>query len=281
MSYDIRRTDNSELIPGGLPDNVVDISATPVALIGKLTANYGVHQSNNFVHLLENFANETAPKNAINGTIWYKKTDKTVYICVNENTEPKTWKKFAFVNDSKPNDPANGDLFYDNSNHKFYVFDGTLGENGEWVCIGPIDVGTVIEGTDETTSSGAGISYLNIPVELDSTCNIEIRLVGREIIPHDYIGLRAPEVGAWNINCLVSSYTIESGGIASNVLSLINEPFVQKIGSTDYADTWEITLEPNTNTETLQIKLNASGIPFSGVGGSINWKLYYKIIKVA
>lgn len=282
MSYDIRRTNGDELIAGGLPENVVNVDTTPVALIGKLTANYGVYQSNNFVHLLEHFANKTPPSNAINGTIWFNTTDNTVYICIDEiaeNFEDK-WRKFAFINKDKPTNPATGDLFYDTSKHKFYVYDDTLEENDKWVCIGPIDVGSVIEGTDETTSSSSGISYLNIPVQTDTTCNIEIKLVGREIIPSEYIGLREPEVGTWNIDCLISSYTIESGGISSNVLSLINEPFVQKIGSTDYADGWEISLEPNTNTETLQIKLNASGIPFNGVGGSINWKLYYKIIKV-
>lgn len=276
MSYLIYRTNGTEVIPGGLPENRIDRTATPVALIGKLVPDYGEAQSTNFVHMLEHFANNTPPSNPIKGLIWFNTSDNTVWICSGEN--PIEWKKFAFVQDIKPIDPDTGDFFYDTEKHQLFVFDGV---QDDWVCIGPTDVNSVIEGTDETTSSASGTAICNIPIPKDSTCNIDIKIVGREVIPESFIGLRQPEVGAWNTQCIVSSYAIEESGISTYFLDLINQPFVQKLGSTDYADRWYIDLETNTNTETLQLKINASGIKQTdGTGGDVNWKIYYKIIKV-
>lgn len=279
MNYIIKRTDGTLVIPGGLQENTIDNTTTPLSLIGKLMADYGEAQSNNFIHLMEHFAYSEPPSNPMKGLIWFNTTDNTVYICIAEN--PAVWKKFAFVTKDAPSNPDTGDFWYDTSKHQLFVFDDTI---DDWVCIGPTDINTIQEGTSETTSNSSGNAVCNIPITKDSTNNIEIRIVGREIIPEDYIGLREPEVVAWNLYCIVTSYAIDEGGLETQKMELVdlaNQPFTQKLGSTNYADSWSVQLVANNNTGNLQVKLSGKGIKQTdGSGGLIKWKVYYKIVKV-
>ena len=185
MRYYIKRTDDTLLLENGLPENIIDTNTIPLALIGKLTADYGTAQSENFVRLLENFAKEEAPSNPLTGMIWFNKSDNTVYVCTEESTGE--WRKFAFIQTEQPANPDTGDLFYDTNAHKFYVYDAGL---GDWVFIGPVDVGSIIEGTDEIVTDASGSYICNIPLPANATCNIELRMVGREVLDSSVIGLR-------------------------------------------------------------------------------------------
>lgn len=77
MSYEIRKS-NGELLTvvnEGVVDNTTDIS-----LIGKNVSNFGLHQNENFIKLLENFSNEQPPDNPINGQLWYNSDNSTLYV---------------------------------------------------------------------------------------------------------------------------------------------------------------------------------------------------------
>lgn len=74
MPYVVRKTDGSiQLI---LEDGIVDES-TGLYLVGRSFTGYGEFLANNFIRLLENFANETAPENPLEGQIWYDNENKT------------------------------------------------------------------------------------------------------------------------------------------------------------------------------------------------------------
>ena len=62
MPYTINLTNGSSLIPGGLSEGTYDSSHTSIVLIGKNYANYGTFLNDNFVHMLENFANQASPQ---------------------------------------------------------------------------------------------------------------------------------------------------------------------------------------------------------------------------
>lgn len=73
MPYVVRRTDGEiQLI---LQDGIVD-SSTGLYLVGRSFTGYGEFIADNFVRLLENFANTTAPTNPVEGQIYYNRTDK-------------------------------------------------------------------------------------------------------------------------------------------------------------------------------------------------------------
>ena len=60
-------------------DGTID-TTTDLRFIGKNYAGYGEVQNENFLHLLENFANTTAPPKSITGQIWFDtSTNKLKY----------------------------------------------------------------------------------------------------------------------------------------------------------------------------------------------------------
>lgn len=71
MPYVIRKTDGTTLTT--IPDAGVDTTTT-LKLVGKNYSGYGLDQNENFVQLLENFANTTSPPTPITGQLWYDKT---------------------------------------------------------------------------------------------------------------------------------------------------------------------------------------------------------------
>jgi hypothetical protein len=73
MPYVVRRTDgNVQLI---LQDGRTD-SSLGITLVGRTYTNYGEAFADNFVRLLENFANDVAPQNPLDGQIWFDKANK-------------------------------------------------------------------------------------------------------------------------------------------------------------------------------------------------------------
>ncbi len=71
MSFTVNKSDGTVLVV--VPENEVVTNAAPVALIGRGATTYAEAHSENFVHLLENFAHTTAPANALEGQLWYDK----------------------------------------------------------------------------------------------------------------------------------------------------------------------------------------------------------------
>lgn len=69
MSYTVRRTNGTTLVE--VADQTINSADTPLALVGRGAVNYGQAFAENFVHLLENFANPTAPVRPIVGMQWY------------------------------------------------------------------------------------------------------------------------------------------------------------------------------------------------------------------
>ena len=66
-------------------------SATSVILLGAGFPAYGLQQNENFVHILENFANSTAPDNPIPGQLWFNTSQNILY----QRTLINTWQAIA------------------------------------------------------------------------------------------------------------------------------------------------------------------------------------------
>jgi hypothetical protein len=69
MSYIINNSRGQIVAVVG--DGTVNTSATDLALVGRAVSNYGEYQNENYVFLLENFANSTEPTQPILGQLWY------------------------------------------------------------------------------------------------------------------------------------------------------------------------------------------------------------------
>ena len=71
MAYTVNKT-NSSATPNSytVQDSILN-SQTDISFIGKGYAGYGEIVAENFLHLLENFSNTTAPSKPIKGQLWF------------------------------------------------------------------------------------------------------------------------------------------------------------------------------------------------------------------
>ena len=72
MSYIINNSRGN--IVAVVADGTVNTTATSLTLVGRGVTSYGNDEAENYVYLLENFANSTAPLRPILGQLWYNST---------------------------------------------------------------------------------------------------------------------------------------------------------------------------------------------------------------
>jgi len=126
MSYPISRY-NGTLITT-VADGTIDTSLD-IKLIGKSYAGYGQAQNENFVYLLENFANTTSPGNPLPGQIWYDSANKKLKFWDSSNWRVSTG---AEISASKPLGLTTGDFWFDTVNNQLWTYNGS-----DFTLIGP------------------------------------------------------------------------------------------------------------------------------------------------
>ena len=130
MSYTINKTDGTKLVV--LKDGTVDISTTDLALFGKSYAGFGERLNENFVKMLENFANTTAPAKKIKGQLWYDTLTNQIKVWNGNKFKPVG---SSTNSSSAPTNSNLGDTWFDTNNLQLYVNNGT-----DWTLIGPTTV---------------------------------------------------------------------------------------------------------------------------------------------
>ena len=120
MSYKIILTNGTTLFQ--LADGVVDTTYTSISLIGKNSVNFGQAQNNDFVHMLEHFANSTAPSNPLVGQIWYNTANNSLSVY-----SVGVWEPLAVVTYSSSTPPSArlANLWFDTSVNQLKIHDGT------------------------------------------------------------------------------------------------------------------------------------------------------------
>jgi hypothetical protein len=76
MSYIINNSRGQVLAV--VADGTVNTTATDLALVGRALTDYGTFENENYVFLLENFANSTAPLQPILGQLWYNSSTDVI-----------------------------------------------------------------------------------------------------------------------------------------------------------------------------------------------------------
>ena len=135
MAYNINKfnKDSFALIADGTVNTNLDIT-----LIGKNYAGYGEAQNENFLWLLEHFANTTAPLKATKGQVWFNSTVDKLKLNVYDGA---VWKTLGInnvttlSNPTLPSDPTSGDMWYDQVTNQLRVYNGT-----NYTLVGPQSV---------------------------------------------------------------------------------------------------------------------------------------------
>lgn len=127
MAYRINKTDGSVLTD--VIDGTIDQITTDLTLIGSDVAGYGELLNENFVKLLENFADVDIPQNPITGQLWYDLSGNMLKIYNGSQfvrvagATFDTGSKYYGVPDTSTIVP--GDLWIDTTNGQLWFHDGT------------------------------------------------------------------------------------------------------------------------------------------------------------
>ena len=149
MSYRVNKTNGQILAT--IADGTLN-NDTNLVLIGRNYDLYGEFFNENFVALLENAANDTAPINPLSGQLWFDTTDNILSLW-----NGSQWSAIGITNTgiAQPPNPIIGDLWFDPTDDQLYAWNGT----GDWLLIGPMYPaeagvsGTVVEGILDTFSN--------------------------------------------------------------------------------------------------------------------------------
>jgi|LauGreDrversion4_2_1035121.scaffolds.fasta_scaffold47352_4 hypothetical protein len=126
MAYTINLTDGT--VFATIADGTINTSSS-MTLIGKNYAGYGEFVDENFIHMLENSSNTTAPGAPLTGQLWWD--SGTGLLKVYNGTVFKTVSA-ATASTSAPSSNVTGDLWYDTTNAQLKVYTGSA-----WLLVGP------------------------------------------------------------------------------------------------------------------------------------------------
>lgn len=127
MAYVINKFDGTQLVV--LEDGTLDTS-TSLGLVGRNYTGYGEIQNENFVFLLENFANQNPPGRPLKGQTWFNTSTGSLNVYSGTDWGPVG---STVVSDTEPTG-FNGALWYKEKTKQMYVFES---QTGLWNLIGP------------------------------------------------------------------------------------------------------------------------------------------------
>jgi len=123
MAYDINKSDGSLLVT--VNDGKIEDTASSIKLVGKNYTGYGEFIAEDLIHMLEHFANTSAPSSPQIGQLWFDKSSNKLNVYDNSGN----WKEIAqlVATGTEPNSSTRltGDLWWDTANEVLYIWNGT------------------------------------------------------------------------------------------------------------------------------------------------------------
>ena len=155
MAYTITTTAGATL--ASIADGTVNSTATSLTLIGKNYAGYGIFLNENYIKLLENFTNSSAPTAPLTGQLWYDSTNALLKVY-----NGSIWKPISSSasGSTQPASPVTGDLWYDSANAQLKVWSGSA-----WITVGP----------SYTTTSGTSGAVVETILDSGSASHVVVK----------------------------------------------------------------------------------------------------------
>ena len=191
MAYTLKLSNGQLLL--SLPDQQSDNVTTSLTLIGKNVNAYGTDINQNYIKLLENFANTVAPTSPLTGQLWYDTVNKQIKVYTANNEFKPVGA--PIISATQPATLGVGDLWYDSTAEQLKFkkdaltivtigpdFDASAGANG-WIQE---------EYKDDTLTTNTVISLYSNDVQLaiasNKTFNMEPGTTST-FIPRAVIGI--------------------------------------------------------------------------------------------
>lgn len=120
MAYKLNKTDGSLVVE--LVDGKLDTTTTDISLIGKNYQGFGESINENFIALLESFANTAAPSKPLRGQLWYDTGEGRLKVY--DGTTFRSTDSTIF-SATQPTSLVQGDIWINGAENRLYFFDGT------------------------------------------------------------------------------------------------------------------------------------------------------------
>ena len=155
MAYTVNKT-NSSASPNAytVQDNVIN-TQTDLSFVGKGYAGYGESINENFLQLLENFSNSSAPAKPITGQLWWDSTNSKLQVY--NGTAFQSASGSAPYQATAPGGLSAGDIWIDSDTGQMYFYNGTA---------------SVLVGPPSSTGTTNGFTFDSILDSTDATQNI-------------------------------------------------------------------------------------------------------------
>jgi len=292
MAYSITTTSGSFVAT--VQDATINTSATPLTLIGRDYAGYGAFLNENFVHLLENFAANTAPAQAkrLTGMLWYDTQVNTLKVW---NIGANVWKPVgsSISQAGAPLTGTAGDLWFDTTNNQLYAWSEI---SLTWVLIGPPSTlqgsGAVVTTINDSSSNPHVVIQLKVEdsivgiISYDAAFTPQITLSGFPTIKPGFNLNSTSSVGAQFTGD--ASNALYLNGVASNQFLRSDQntstPYSLGVGNlivgtdlTIASQASEVSVRGTTNYKDITFYANIGGntttksIAISGSTGSVSF----------
>jgi microcystin-dependent protein len=143
MSYTIKFSDSAKINDPIVVEDAtlgnagLNRDATSLTFVGKNASGYAEAISTNFLHLLENFANNEPPRNPVEGQIWFDTSDENnKKLRINDGTAAgANWKPIngIYQQSGTPDGAVSGDIWVDTARAQLFL---TL-DGANWTLVGP------------------------------------------------------------------------------------------------------------------------------------------------
>lgn len=279
MAYTVNKTDGSVVTT--VADSTLD-TTTDLTLIGKNYAGYGEVQNENFVFLLENFANTTPPSSPLAGELWWDTASQALNVY-----NGTSWKGAGGLTrqGTAPTGLAAGELWWNTSVQQLYGSDG----GGGWTLIGPLYTSGNISGPlVETITDTLAVNHTVVSMYVG---NDRVAIISEDssFTPSPAItGFATIEPG-YNLSTNIAGNKLHGtatdadklAGIAaanymrsdanettSGSISVLNDNGVVIGVDSDLSITVagdDVTLKNNTNNGSMYLNVNMGGAPTNAI----------------
>lgn len=215
MAYQVNFTDSVNKGSITVEDSTIN-TETSLGLPGLDTKSYGETVLENFLHLLENFANNDSPRNPVEGQLWYDTTTGIEQLKIYDGTN---WISASGVKKSTatpdPNTSNQGDLWVNTGTQQVFIYTGS-----EWILVGPDYSDGLATGSKFVTLVSS--DNQEIPVIINYINNSPVMIVSAtEFIPKTSIqGFSKIYVGT-NLSNNINGYPAKYRGTAENAENLV------------------------------------------------------------
>lgn len=275
MAYNITLTNGSPFAT--IADGTINQTSS-MTLVGKNYAGYGQFLDENFIHLLENGANSTAPGSPLTGQLWWNSTLNVMQVY-----NGTVWKTIsaATAASSAPSNNVTGDLWFDTTNQQLKVWTGTA-----WLLVGPAF--TAGQGTTgaivDTIVDNVPTSHVVIKFYVGSTL-VAIMSKDPTFTPNPAISgfatisaglqmstssptylFRGTATDAQTLNTLTGSQFMRSDTNTSTTgtLGVVNNTGLTVGSNSDFkvsVATGDVTIANQTSNGNINIRANVAGTP--------------------